>query len=98
MLEIVSRRPDSLTALGHISGIGPGKIERYGKAILRALHGAAAKLPRSEAVSSSAVTAVEQVDNNSSASLTGEAIPIELSDALPPAETLALAVAQETAA
>ncbi len=39
VLELLRRRPDSPTALGHIDGIGPGKIERYGAAILRCLHG-----------------------------------------------------------
>ena len=39
LVEIVRRRPDSPTALGHIDGIGPGKVERYGAAILRCLLG-----------------------------------------------------------
>lgn len=41
IVAIVRKRPESLTALGHIDGIGPGKIERYGVAILNCLHGAA---------------------------------------------------------
>lgn len=40
LLEIVARRPDSPTALGHIDGIGPSKVERYAKAVLAILHGA----------------------------------------------------------
>ena len=53
-LEIVAKKPESPTALGHIDGVGPGKIERYGRAILRALHGApraAAPAPAQEASS-----------------------------------------------
>lgn len=48
VLELLRRRPDSSTALGHIEGIGPGKIERYGAAILRCLHGHAPSVPASE--------------------------------------------------
>ncbi len=33
-VTIVRKRPESLNALGHIDGIGPGKLERYGAAIL----------------------------------------------------------------
>jgi len=40
LVAVIRKRPDSLTALGHLDGIGPGKIERYGAAILGALHGA----------------------------------------------------------
>lgn len=40
VVAIVRARPDSPTALGHIDGIGPGKLERYGRAILARLHGA----------------------------------------------------------
>lgn len=39
LVEVVRRRPESPTALGHIDGVGPGKVERYGAAILRCLHG-----------------------------------------------------------
>jgi len=38
-VAIVRQRPESLNALGHIDGIGPGKVERYGAAILACLHG-----------------------------------------------------------
>ncbi len=41
LVAVVRKRPDSPTALGHIDGIGPGKVERYGAAILERLHGAA---------------------------------------------------------
>lgn len=40
LLAVVRRRPDSPTALGHIEGLGPGKVERYGPGLLAALHGA----------------------------------------------------------
>ncbi len=39
LLAIVRKRPDSVTALRHIDRIGPGKVERYGAGILKALHG-----------------------------------------------------------
>ncbi len=38
---IAKRLPDSLTALGNIEGVGKSKLERYGAAVLRILHGAA---------------------------------------------------------
>lgn len=34
LVAVVRKRPDSPTALGHVDGIGPGKVERYGAAIL----------------------------------------------------------------
>jgi len=40
LVAIVRRLPESPTALGHVEGVGPGKVERYGKAILRRLIGA----------------------------------------------------------
>ena len=43
LLEVVARKPDSPTALGHIPGIGAGKIERYGEAILKLLAGSETK-------------------------------------------------------
>ncbi|MBI5362395.1 MAG: HRDC domain-containing protein [Planctomycetes bacterium] len=42
LVAIVRKRPDSLTALGHIDGVGPGKVERCGPAILACVHGAPA--------------------------------------------------------
>ena len=39
MVAIIRKRPESPTALGHIEGLGPGKLERYGAAILQHLHG-----------------------------------------------------------
>lgn len=42
LVAVIRKRPESLTALGHLDGIGPGKVERYGAAILRALHGGSA--------------------------------------------------------
>jgi hypothetical protein len=37
LVEIAVRRPDSLTALGHVPGIGKAKIARHGKTLLRRL-------------------------------------------------------------
>jgi superfamily II DNA helicase RecQ len=37
LVELVRRRPDSATALGHISGLGAGKVQRYGGALLSRL-------------------------------------------------------------
>ena len=37
LLEIAMTRPESLEALARISGVGAGKLERYGKAVLAAL-------------------------------------------------------------
>jgi superfamily II DNA helicase RecQ len=54
-VAIVRKRPESLNALGHIDGIGPGKIERYGAAILACVHGARPAQP------ASAVPAVDPV-------------------------------------
>jgi hypothetical protein len=34
---IVERRPENVTALGHVHGIGPMKVKRHGRAILRLL-------------------------------------------------------------
>ena len=42
LLELVARRPETPTALLHLDGIGPGKVKRYGKALLGVLHGRAA--------------------------------------------------------
>jgi len=39
LVELVRRRPESATALGHIDGIGPGKVERYAGMLLGLLHG-----------------------------------------------------------
>ncbi|MBI4602809.1 MAG: HRDC domain-containing protein [Planctomycetes bacterium] len=51
MTEIVVRRPDSLTALGHVPGVGPQKVKRYGSRILEILgdaRGSPATLPAAE--------------------------------------------------
>jgi ATP-dependent DNA helicase RecQ len=37
LVELVRRRPDSATALGNISGLGAGKVQRYGGALLSRL-------------------------------------------------------------
>ncbi|MBI4614504.1 MAG: HRDC domain-containing protein [Planctomycetes bacterium] len=39
LVELLRRRPESATALGHVPGIGPGKVEKYGRDILVLLHG-----------------------------------------------------------
>jgi len=39
LVAVVRKRPESPTALGHIDGVGPGKVERYGAAILQRLNG-----------------------------------------------------------
>jgi ATP-dependent DNA helicase RecQ len=41
LLEIFRRRPDNLTELGQISGIGKAKLEKYGARVLRVLQEAA---------------------------------------------------------
>jgi len=41
LLEILNRRPDSLTAIGQISGVGQAKLARYGEAFLQVLEDAA---------------------------------------------------------
>lgn len=54
LVAVVRKKPDSPTALGHIDGIGPGKVERYGAAILERLHGAAIPVAPAEPVETSA--------------------------------------------
>jgi len=44
LIEMVTRRPESANALGQLSGIGPGKIKRYGAEVLGLLHGEGAGL------------------------------------------------------
>jgi len=39
LVAVVQKRPDSATALGHVEGIGAGKVKRYGRQLLEALHG-----------------------------------------------------------
>ena len=39
LLEIALAEPGSLDALGHISGVGQTKLDRYGTAVLQALGG-----------------------------------------------------------
>ncbi|MGZ8982810.1 MAG: DNA helicase RecQ [Methylotenera sp.] len=41
LLEILNRRPGSLTEMGKISGVGQAKLERYGDAFLQVLEDAA---------------------------------------------------------
>jgi HRDC domain-containing protein len=56
LLEVVVKRPESPTALGHLPGVGPGKVERYGREILSCLRGAPAAMPASAATSCAAAT------------------------------------------
>ncbi len=42
MVEVVRARPETASALGAIDGIGEGKVERYGQAILERLNGTGA--------------------------------------------------------
>ena len=39
LAEIASRRPRTLSDLRTVSGVGPAKLERYGRELLRVLHG-----------------------------------------------------------
>lgn len=62
LVALVRKRPESPTALGHIDGIGPGKVERYGAAILQRLHGSsAAPVQRSQPSQAAALLALADV-------------------------------------
>ncbi|MEW6747529.1 MAG: HRDC domain-containing protein [Planctomycetota bacterium] len=39
LLQLILKRPESVTALSHLDGIGPAKVRRYGQEILAQLHG-----------------------------------------------------------
>ena len=39
LAEIAGRKPSDLSALGAISGVGEGKLQRYGEAVLAVLRG-----------------------------------------------------------
>ena len=39
LVEVVRKRPDSPTALGHVHGLGPSKVQKYGAQLLARLHG-----------------------------------------------------------
>ncbi len=41
LLEIAQSRPSSLTRLGEVSGVGQGKLDRYGEAVLEVVRGTA---------------------------------------------------------
>jgi hypothetical protein len=58
LTRMVIDKVDSLSALGHLSGVGPSRIEKYGKDVLRILdeHGAENEKP------SSGTASVERVD------------------------------------
>lgn len=40
LLAVIEHKPDSLTALSNIPGLGAKKVKRHGERLLRALHGA----------------------------------------------------------
>ena len=44
LVEVVRKRPDSPTALGHVHGLGPAKVQKYGAQILARLNGHPAPL------------------------------------------------------
>jgi ATP-dependent DNA helicase RecQ len=68
MTEVVVRKPDSPTALGHVPGIGPAKVRRYANAILGILNGpklqdiATEKAPEPAAPTVAAGSAVRAVE------------------------------------
>jgi len=62
VVALVRRRPESPTALGHIDGLGPGKIERCGSAILERLHGQSAPAPRPDPSAANAPEMAPQSD------------------------------------
>ena len=76
LVALVRRRPESPTAVGHVDGIGPGKVERYAAAILRCLHGHGA--PRHER---EAVTSVVARDSAAAEVSTGDVATAEVSTA-----------------
>jgi ATP-dependent DNA helicase RecQ len=45
LLAVVRARPASLSALGALDGIGAGKVERYGRALLEKVNGTQAAAP-----------------------------------------------------
>jgi hypothetical protein len=67
VVAIIRGRPDSPTALGHIEGVGPGKLKNYGSAILELLHGTKASESGSKPHPSPLLD-----DRSSSESTTGE--------------------------
>ena len=54
LVRVVMALPESSTALGTVEGIGPGKVDRYGTAILKVLHGTPAAKPKSAPVNDAA--------------------------------------------
>ena len=48
LAAIAGKRPDSLTALAGLPGIGAAKVRRYGQAVLELLHGKGAPEPASQ--------------------------------------------------
>ena len=40
LLEIAQNRPANLARLGEVSGVGQGKLDRYGPAVLEVVRGA----------------------------------------------------------
>ena len=73
LVTLVRRRPESATAVGHIDGIGPGKVERYAQAILRLLHGT--PVASGDGAMNPSGGAVEARDGEASATVTAEQVP-----------------------
>jgi len=59
LVRVVLARPASTSALGAVEGIGPGKVRRYGEAILRALNGVAQQTPSAAESAPNAATPTE---------------------------------------
>jgi ribonuclease D len=72
LVTLVRRRPESATAVGHIDGIGPGKVERYAQAILRLLHGT--PLASGDGATSQSAVAVEIREGEASATVAAEQV------------------------
>jgi len=104
LVAIVRKRPESPTALGHIDGVGPGKLARYGAAILERLNGAP---PRSAPPAASGTVApagdVAPADPAPAAELAavaapGDVAPRDVSSAVPEAISPAAPAALSTSA
>jgi ribonuclease D len=57
MVAVIAARPESLTALGNVPGIGPSKVQRHGTALLRILARSAGGARSGEAVEAEAPAA-----------------------------------------
>lgn len=79
--EIVTRLPDSSTALLNVAGVGPGKVKRYGAELLAVLHGRRAHGPASPNAdgggnaAASSTHADTDIDTNSDTNVDAESQP-----------------------